>query len=673
MAVLWLGLILAGQAATLGLILAGPVVRYQHFVSPDRPLESLPLAPLSILVVEAVAVAVGLAFARREVASMIRGAGRPLGLLAAVAVVVLTAAAPSRDPQDFVADVILAAGTQLVHLAAVVLFALALPGSALDSVRHLAARALGAPGPDGSPEPGGVDRFAVTAAAWAMLVAVLLSAFAYQRHPHVPDEFGYLLHARYFASGQLAMPLPAVPDAFRIDLMTYEATRWFSPVPPGWPMMLALGVILGVPWLVNPVLAGLNVLLLYVVVREFYSKRTARLTVLLFCVSPWQQFLAMSFMTHTWSLTCALAAAAAVGRLRRAPRPQYALLGGAAIGVVSLIRPLEGVITASLLGLWSLGARGKQWRFLPSALLTLSTVAVGLIQLPYNKYLTGSARVFPIMAYFDKLYGEGFNSMGFGANRGFGWAQDPFPGHGWRDVIVNTSLNGSAVNVELMGWATGSVVLLAMFVFTARLKTRDWQMLLGIAVVTTAHHFYWFSGGPDFGARYWYLIIVPCLALTARGLEHLEALADGGRVGAVGGGRGSAVLAGAAALSLGAMLLFVPWRAADRYYGYRGARPGVASLALANDFGKSIVLVRTRRGLEYASAFVYGDLDARGTGPLYAWDRSPEVREAVLKTYEDRPVWFVDGPSATNDGYRVLAGPLTREQAGRVPGMWDSR
>jgi hypothetical protein len=121
------------------------------------------------------------------------------------------------------------------------------------------------------------------------------------------------------------------------------------------------------------------------------------------------------------------------------------------------------------------------------------------------------------------------------------------------------------------------------------------------------------------------------------------------------------------------MLIFVPWRAADRYYQYRGSRPGIAALALANDFSRSIVLVRTGRGLEYASAFVYGDLDASGSAPLYAWDRSSEVREAVLEAYRDRPFWFVDGPSATNDGYRVFAGPLTSEQASRIPGLWNSR
>jgi hypothetical protein len=668
MAAFWLGLMLAGQAATLGLIVAGPFVRYQHFVSPDRPLLSLPLAPLLIVGLEAVAVAVGVALSRRQIVAMVRGIGRPLGLVA-VAMAMLTAAAPSRDPRAFAADLILAAGLQLVHLAAVVLFARALSSDALQSVRQFTNKILGAAAPDTGAEPGGVDRFAFIAAAWMLLVGLSLSIFVYQRHPHVPDEFGYLLHARYFAAGHLTMPLPAVPEAFRIDLMTYEATRWFSPVPPGWPMVLAVGALFGVPWLVNPVLAALDVLLVYVVMREFYSKRTARLTVLLFCLSPWQQFLAMSFMTHMWSLTCALVAAAAVGRLRRDVRARYALIGGAAIGVVSLIRPLEGVIVALLMGLWSLSARGRQWRFLPSALVTLSAVLVGALQLPYNAYLTGSARVFPLMAYFDRMYGVGSNDLGFGANRGFSWAQDPFPGHGLRDVVVNTILNTFAVNIELLGWATGSLILLGIFVFTARLKRSDWQMVLAIVVVTTAHHFYWFSGGPDFGARYWFLVILPCLALTSRGLEHLETLANREVVGAP-HGRGSAVFAGAAALALGAMLLFVPWRATDKYSSYRGARPGIAALARDNEFGRSIVLVRTQRGLEYASAFVYGDLDDSGSAPLYAWDRNPEVRAEVLRAYADRPVWFVDAPSTTNDGYRVIAGPLNREAAVRVPGLW---
>src|SRR3979490_1995849 len=115
----------------------------------------------------------------------------------------------------------------------------------------------------------------------------------------------------------LSMPAPPVPAAFDMDLMTIEPTRWFSPVQPGWPAVLAVGERLGVPWLVNPLLAGLNVLLPFALVRELYERRTARVAVLLLAVSPWHVFMAMNFMTHTVSLTFALGAAVLVAWSRR--------------------------------------------------------------------------------------------------------------------------------------------------------------------------------------------------------------------------------------------------------------------------------------------------------------------------------------------------------------------
>ncbi len=665
-AAFWLLLLLAGQAATLRLILAGPHVRYQHFVSPDRPLGHLPLLPLPVLGLQALVVLVGLFGMRREIPALLGATGRGWRLAAVVLTFVLASTALSRDVRAYALDLAITTSIQLLHLATVVLFARALPPAALEAVRRAAERVLGPPRADGAAEPGGIDRFALAGAVWVTLVAALLVVVAYQRHPHVPDETVYLLHARYFAAGHLTLPIPAAPDAFNLDLMTYEATRWYSPVPPGWPLALAVGAFIGVPWLVNPVLGGLNVLLTYLVLREFYARRTARLAVLLFCVSPWQIFLAMSFMTHTWTLTCALAATAAVARLRRDPQARWAVLGGAAIGMVSIIRPLEGLIVALLLGVWSLGARGARWRFAPSAVLTFVTAAVGALVLPYNRFLTGSARIFPIEAYADRLYGKGSNALGFGPNRGLGWALDPYPGHGWRDVLVNTNLNISGVNAELLGWATGSLVVIALLVYGARLKKSDWQMLAVIGAVTTAHHFYWYSGGPDFGARYWYLIIVPCLALAARGIEHLEEAAGGTGPGA----RGSAVTAASGALMLGTVLLFIPWRAIDKYYHYRGMQPGAEQLAHQHDFGRSLVLVRGNRDRDYASAAPYNPLDLTAAVPVFAWDRDAATREAVLRAYADRPVWFLDGPGLTNAGWRIAAGPLTADAARAVPGAW---
>ncbi len=116
------------------------------------------------------------------------------------------------------------------------------------------------------------------------------------------------------------MPVPPVPEAFDIDQMVYEENRWYSPLPAGWPALLSVGVRLGVPWLVNPCLAAVNLLLVSILLETLYDRRVARLAVLLLAVSPWHLFMTMNFLPHTSLLSCALIAAAAVSRARKTQR-----------------------------------------------------------------------------------------------------------------------------------------------------------------------------------------------------------------------------------------------------------------------------------------------------------------------------------------------------------------
>ncbi|NIT99565.1 MAG: hypothetical protein GWN01_01055, partial [Nitrosopumilaceae archaeon] len=145
------------------------------------------------------------------------------------------------------------------------------------------------------------------------------------------------------------------------------------------------------------------------------------------------------------------------------------------------------------------------------------------VVLPYNKYLTDKATKFPIMEYTDKYYGPGSNSLGFGAEKGLGWMGiDPFPGHGIRDVAVNTVLNFFLINIELYGWSTGSLILILIVLFSKSKRVIDLWMLAFIVIIVGLHSLYWFNGGPDFGARYWFLIIIPCVILTAHGIRLLS-------------------------------------------------------------------------------------------------------------------------------------------------------
>ena len=106
-----------------------------------------------------------------------------------------------------------------------------------------------------------------------------------------------------------------------------------------------------------------------------------------------------------------------------------------------LIRPLDGIIAGGIIGLWVIGVGGKRLKFASIVGFVLGCVLIGVMQLPYNKFLTGNALQFPINAYNDKLHGHNSNAYGFGRDRGMGWPIDPNPGHSPIDALINANLN----------------------------------------------------------------------------------------------------------------------------------------------------------------------------------------------------------------------------------------
>jgi hypothetical protein len=268
----------------------------------------------------------------------------------------------------------------------------------------------------------------------------------------------------------------------------------------------------------------------------------------------------------------------------------------------------------------------------------------------YNARLTGSGSRFPILMYVDKYYAPGANDLGFGASRGMGWGGlDPWPGHGLRDVILNSMLNGFALNTELFAWSTGSLLLIVGLIGAGTMRTRDWAMVWIVLLIVGLHALYWFSGGPDFGARYWFLVIVPCIALAARAPIALfgERTRNATRTTAL-----------MLALSVGAMATFVPWRSVDKYYRFRRMGSEMRAFVDTHSLGKSLVLVRGRRHPDYHLAALENPLDLRADTTIYAWDRSTKVRHDVVAAYPDRPIYIVDGPTLTDAGFRIVAGPL---------------
>lgn len=641
----WVGLALVGQAAALQLVHAGPSIGYQHVRVPFPVHRAAEAVAVGILVVQVVLVAIGLA---RERERLVRWwAALPPGRWLLLGVVLLALSATvSRSPGFYAAELLAAFGLQLLGLGNLVLVALTFAPADLDRLRHLLARRLdGARG----------DRTPWLAALWVTGVAAGLAFWSYQRHPHVPDEVGYLYHAKYFAAGLLSMPAPPVREAFDLAMMTIRGDHWYGIFPPAWPAVLALGVRVGAPWLVNPLLAGLNALLLYRLTRGLFGRDTARKVTLLYAASPWVLFMAMSFMAHTVTLTFALVAALGVVRARQQSDRWWIWAGvaGVGVGLVSLVRPLDGVIAALALGLWLLWP-GRLRGFLAVTVMAVVTAGTASLQLAYNRQVTGDALRFPVSEYMDAVHGPGTNALGFGANRGAGWTGlDPFPGHGPVDVVVNANLNLTVTNVELFGWMTASLALLAFLFLSGGAKRADWVALGMSGIVIAVLSLYWFSGGPDFGARYWFLVLVPWLLLSVRGWDRLAAWIE--RAG-LQHARGR-VAVGIGVAVCGAMLLFVPWRAVDKYRHYRSMEPGMRTLVEGDRLDGGLVLVRGNRFPDYMSAAIYNRVGFPDRWPVIAYAASDQTVRDVVRAFPARPVWVVDGPTRSGHGFVLRGGP----------------
>lgn len=648
----WFSLALAGQAVSLQMIDAGSAIRYQHYKPLGALLSGSDALLLTCFALQTILVAAGL---RKHLSEIVAWVGRNFRVwqIAGVALVfLLSSAALSRDVRFYSAELVFAALVQIVNLANILLVALTIPDDVIARLKRVYEKLF----ERSDTRSSRIDAYSAMMALWVIIVASILSFYSYERHPHIPDEVVYLHHARFLAEGALTKPAPPAPEAFHLYLMEVSGGRWYPSPPPGWPAALAVGVMTGFPWMVNPFLAGINILLAYLLLSEIYDRRAARLALFLLCLSPWHVFMAMNFMTHTFTLTCALVAAVSVIKARKTEKALWGWAGGCAVGVASLIRPLEGLLLGALIGLWVIGVGGRRLKASAIAAFILGVVITGGIVLPYNKALTGQATLFPLNAYLNKEFGPGRNDLGFGPDRGLGWALQPFPGHTPLGSLVNANLNIFSLNIETLGWSIGSLLLVALLVLCAKKHKSDYLMLGVIAAVFGVYIFYWYSGGPDFGARYWYLMLVPLIALTVRGIEFLQSRLN------FSAHSGARVSAAVVLLCCSTLVNYFPWRAIDKYHHYLYMRPDIRHLAQEYNFGRSLVLIRGNEHPDYASAAVYNPLDTAADAPVYVWDRSPDARSQALEAYRDRPVWIVEGHSITGRGFKVVGGPLSAQE-----------
>jgi hypothetical protein len=469
-------------------------------------------------------------------------------------------------------------------------------------------------------------------------IATVLAVSAFGGGALVEDETAYLFQARGLAAGYLKPP--ALPDAasgaFDYYLLSQDADGWYAVTTPGWPAVLALGVLLDIPFVVNPLLGALAVFLGHRLTDRWAGRRAADLTALMMASSPMLLILSASLMTHALALAltvgawllCTLAHDRA-GQGRAMPAA-LAFAAGLLMGWLFLTRALEGVLLGGLTGLWLLWVFGRMRRPGPVLAYALGCIATGALLFAYNIALTGEPLTMPMEVYLARLWHAGVNEFGFGAHIGppGGWgALDMQPGHSPTEAVFNT-LNGLAfLGFDLQGWLWSSLLLIwAALIWRAR-GGYTAMMLVLAATVIGVHALYWFSATFYIGPRYWFGAFLAFAVLSAAGLQALGQRAQ--PVSPRAGARLTAVLCIAALFGATA---FTGWRAvnkiAPRLAGYREV-VHLADEAIATAGPDALVLLACQDLVE--AAMIMNDPLLRPGAPVFALDRSEEA-DAALAT-----------------------------------------
>ena len=368
----------------------------------------------------------------------------------------------------------------------------------------------------------------------AFMLSVWISRTVFERLPHLEDEVAYIYQARVFARGDVtaAAPDPYVP--FWQPFVVQHDDRLFSKYTPGWSLVLALGVIGGMPWLVNASFAALTVALTYRTGEEIFGRDVGLIGAWLVTFSPMALLLNGTLMSHTAALCYAALFVYGYWRITNGRSALWwGLLAGAALGMLGITRMLTTVAIAApfivdagvrvILAAW----RGHWWRNL-RPLLALSAVALALMLIvPAYRYLTtGDVRTntYRLVWDYDRVgFGEGYGRNGHTLAKGlrharfdlslaaadlFGWQPERLT-YAQRQHLLQraNTYPGRGYSWVLLPFGV------VMGIFAGRWR---WTVLLAAIplAVVGAHLAYWI-GSQRYSTRYYFEALSAVALLSA--------------------------------------------------------------------------------------------------------------------------------------------------------------
>ena len=368
-----------------------------------------------------------------------------------------------------------------------------------------------------------LDRLAILISLLGFLLAALISDRIYERMAHLEDEMAFVWQAQAISKGYLTLPSPPDPHSFLVPFVVDYQGQRFGKYPLGWPALLAVGIILGGRHLVNPLLSGLALWLIYRLGKRTFGETVGLLAVGLTLTSPFFLLNSGSLLSHPFGLVLSasfalawLASWEAGPRNRPAPAANSWLtttVAALALGVLGLTRPLTAVGLSLPFVIHGLNLFIRGDRRVRIRLLVFCAIVIGMGSLHFlwQFAVSGDPWLNPYTLWWP------YDRVGFGP--GFGRIQG---GHTLRQAWINTRHSLWVGWHDLFGWGAYSWVFLP-FGLISVIRHRQGKALLLASVypfLAVVYLAYWI-GSWLFGPRYYFEGFYSLTLLSAAGIAFI--------------------------------------------------------------------------------------------------------------------------------------------------------
>src|SRR6267378_6857423 len=467
--------------------------------------------------------------------------------------------------------------------------------------------------------------------------------------PGIHDEYSYLLLGDTLAHGRLANP----PHPMWMSFETFHV-NWFptysSKYPPGQGAVLALGQLLGHPWIgVLLSVAAMCAAILWML-QAWLPARWALLGGVLVAL---KFGIASYWINSYWGGAVAATGGAlvlgAISRIVRRARTRDALLLGLGIAILANTRPYEGLLfcipVAGWFLWWLAGKTNSPMAprtriikvFAPLAAVLILTI--GFIGY-YNWRLTGEAFLFPhtlnTRTYRTTglfLWDHPKEPIQYG-NQQFedfynGWEREDYK-NTWKDIRKVSAEKLTRSGSTYLWW--GALLLLPglPFVFFDR------KMRVPILI--------FLLGAAGFLALIWsmphYAAAMTCVIflLLIQAIRHLRAIRFGGRP------LGLAISWAIIYLLATDVGFSVSRRVCDRLEWTCKGDPSRAAIGkkLSNTPGKHLIMVRYGEDHNLHDEWVYNGAEIDTAKVLWARELDPTQNAKLFAYFKDRQIWLVE-------------------------------